>query len=88
MTKAAFALWRDNIDLHPEEFGDFGMGTNKLLKKVRLHPGILTLENLKDFSGDVKAEGQRVGSPHEVSQMDIHRDHRELYKFHHKKLTN
>ena len=74
--------------LHLQEFGDLGLGTNKFLKRVRLHPSIPMLENLKDFSGDVNAEGQRVGSPHEVSQMDIHRAHRELYKFHHKKLTN
>ena len=29
MTKAAFVLWRDNLDIPLEEFVDFGMGTNE-----------------------------------------------------------
>ena len=27
MSKASFVLWRDNLDLHLEEFADFGLGT-------------------------------------------------------------
>ena len=86
MSKAAFGLWRDNLDLHLEEFGDFGLGTNKFLKKVRLHPIVLRLENLKDFYGDLKSEGAKVGNMRELSRMDIHRANRELYKFLHKKI--
>ena len=28
MSRAAFVLWRDNLDLHLKEFNDFGLGTN------------------------------------------------------------
>ena len=38
MSKAAFCLWRDNLDRYLEEFPDFGMGANIFLKRVRLHP--------------------------------------------------
>ena len=37
MSKAASVLWRKNLDLHLEEFSDFGLGTKESLKKVRLH---------------------------------------------------
>ena len=38
MSKAAFCLWRDNLDLYLEDFIDFDLGANTFLKKVRLHP--------------------------------------------------
>ena len=31
ISKAAFVSWRDNLDLHLEEFSDFGLGTNEFL---------------------------------------------------------
>ena len=62
MTKAAFVLWRDNLDLHHEEFADFGPGINDVLKKVRLHTGgILTRKNVQGIYGDLKS---RSRTPH------------------------
>ena len=34
MSKAAFCLWRDNLDLYLEEFSDFGMGANILSPRL------------------------------------------------------
>ena len=84
MTKAAFMLWRENLDLHLEEFSEFGPGINDVLKKVRLHTeGILTRENLQDIYAGLK-RGSRVPS---YLIGDCDRASRELYKFLHKKLT-
>ena len=41
LTRAQFVLWRDNLDLHLEEFPDFGIGTDHMLKLVRLCPNIV-----------------------------------------------
>ena len=40
ISKAAFVLWRDNLDMHLEMFENFGPGIDKLLRRVRLHPGV------------------------------------------------
>ena len=37
MSKAAFVLWRDNLDLRLEGCNDLGMGTAIIFKRVRLH---------------------------------------------------
>ena len=34
MTMDAFVLWRENLDLHLEEFPEFGPGINDVLKKI------------------------------------------------------
>ena len=49
LTRAQFVLWRDNLDLHLEEFPDFGIGTDHVLKLVRLHPNIVQVSDLKKF---------------------------------------
>ena len=36
ISEAKFVLWRDNLDLHLEEFPDFGAGIDGVLRKVRL----------------------------------------------------
>ena len=62
MSKAAFCLWRDNLDLYLEEFPDFGMGANIFLKKVRLHPASqkVTVDAQRDFMTETKADGLRL----------------------------
>ena len=58
ITKAAFVLWRENLDLHLEEFPEFCPGINDVLKKIRLHTdGILTRQNIQDKYGELK-EGE------------------------------
>ena len=84
MTKAVFVLWRDNLDLHLEEFAEFGLGINDVLKKIRLHiEGILSRDDIQNIYGDLKGESRvptyLIG--------DCDRASRELYKLLHKKLT-
>ena len=70
-----------------EEFDDFGLGTNKMLKKVRLHGNAMTVRDMQEFYSEVVAEGVQVGNRHQLAKMDVHRANRELYKFLHKRLT-
>ena len=59
MSKAAFVLWRENLDLHLKEFSEFGLGINDVLKKIRLHTdGSLTRMNIQEIYGDLKARSQ------------------------------
>ena len=62
MSKAAFCLWRDNLDLYLEDFSDFGMGANIFLKKVRLHPASqkVTVESQRECITGIKADGLRL----------------------------
>ena len=77
MTKTAFVLWRDNLDLHLEEFADLCPGINDVLKKVRLHTdGILTRENVRGIYGELK-RASRI--PYLIGDCD--RANRELYKY-------
>ena len=66
MSKAAFCLWRDNLDLDLEEFPDFGMGANIFLKKVRLHPAAEKLTTMlqSGFMTDIRSDGHKVGNHH------------------------
>ena len=68
------------MDLHLEEFSDFGIGTNEFLKKVRLHTqGILSRTDLQEIYSLVKAASG--GSMSCLGRFDIDRADRELYKF-------
>ena len=81
MSKAAFCLWRDNLDLYLEEFSDFAMGTNIFLKKVRLHPAAdkLIVASQQHFITEIKSDGHKVGNHQLLPYMDIHKVDRELY---------
>ena len=84
MTKAAFVLWRENLDLHLEEFSEFGLGINDVLKRIRLHTdGTLRRVDIQNIYGDLKRASQIPA--YLIGCCD--RAHRELYKFLHKKLT-
>jgi hypothetical protein len=85
MTKAAFVLWRENLDLHLEEFIEFGPGISDILKKVRLHSGgVLQRQDVRDIFLGLKAASS---APSYLAFFDVDRAKRELYKFLHKKLT-
>ena len=49
MSKAAFVLWRDNLDLHLEGCNDFGMSTPEMHKFVRLHTRIIDRAAMLEF---------------------------------------
>ena len=84
MTKAAFVLWRENLDLHLEEFNEFGPGINDVLKKVRLHTErILQRDDIQQIYAELK----RVSRVPTYLIGGCDRANRELYKFLHKKLT-
>jgi hypothetical protein len=59
MSKAAFVMWHENLDLHLEEFSEFGLGINDVLKRIRLHTdGSLTRKNIHEIYGDLKGRSQ------------------------------
>ena len=87
MSKAAFVLWRDNLDLHLEGCNDFGMGTGEMLKLVRLHPRIIDRTAMNDFNTAVRQEGQRTSNMQMLLRWETCRADRELYKLLHIKLT-
>ena len=59
MTKAAFVLWRENLDLQLEELNEFGPGINDVLKMVRLHTtGILPREDIQQIYADLKSRSR------------------------------
>ena len=87
MSKAAFVLWRDNHDTHLEGFNNFGLGTNALLKRVRLHPAIINRTAVNGFYAEARAAGVQVGDMHILLRFDVGRAYRELYKLLHQKLT-
>ena len=87
LTRAQFVLWRDNIDLHPEEFPDFGIGTNHMLKLVRLHSNIVQVSDLEKFKLTVTAEGESRGNYGMLGKMNVWKANRELYKLLHRRLT-
>ena len=55
MSKAAFVLWRDNLDMHLEQFGDFGIGTSGMLKMVRLQPTIISKAVMNEYYQEVRS---------------------------------
>ena len=60
MSKAAFVLWRDNLDLHLEGCNEFGMGTPEMLKYVRLHTRIIDRAAMTTFYGNVMDTGRAI----------------------------
>ena len=65
------------MDLHLEEFGDFGLGTNEFLRKVRLHAdSTLAHDALKRIFDEVK--GEHPGQMSFLGRFDLDRSDREL----------
>ena len=87
MSKAAFVLWRDNLDLHLEGCNEFGMGTPEMLKLVRLHTRIIDRAAMTVFYGNVMDAGRAAGNHHTLLRWNMGAADRELYKFLHTKLT-
>ena len=85
-TVTAIRIANIHANLHLEEFADFGIGTNELLEKVRLHTdGILAHKDLQSFYADVKlANGGNMSA---LGQMDVGRADCELYDLLHKEIT-
>ena len=88
ISKGAFQLWRDNLDLHLEGFKEFGAGVSGLLRQVRLgisRPGKATVEH---YANEVNKQSNGAGHgsmfqgwwSYEIAN-------RELYKFLHKRLN-
>ena len=80
MSKAAFVLWRDNLDLHLEGFNDFGMSTPEVLKFVRLHTCIIDRAAMQEFYQEAMSTGRAAGNNHILLRRQMGMD-RELYKF-------
>ena len=87
MSPGAFALWRANLDLHLEEFGEFGPGVDVVLRGVRMYPGTITPEYIKGLADKARMDGQAAGNYLLLKHFDVGTASRELYKFLHKKLT-
>jgi hypothetical protein len=87
MRKAAFVLWRDDLDLHLEGCNEFGMGTPEMLKYVRLHSRIIDRAAMTTFYGNVMDTGRAAGNNHILLRWNMGAADRELYKFLHTKLT-
>ena len=81
MSKAAFVLWRDNLDLHLEGCNDFGMGTPEMLKFVRLHTRIIDRGAMQEFYQEVMRAGHATGNMHILLRWQMGAADRELYKF-------
>ena len=87
MSKAAFVLWRDNLDLHLEGCNEFGIDASEMLKRVRLHTRIVDCPAMLEFHQDIKHAGNMAGNPRMLTCWNTGAAHRELYKFLHTKLT-
>ena len=46
ISKAKFVLWRDNLDLHLEDFSNFGVGIDGVLRRTRLHQALIKSEDI------------------------------------------
>ena len=88
VSKAAFQLWRTNLDLHLEGFPEFGPGVCGLLRQVRLGGSRPDRGKLIEYKNMVNQQSNDNGhgsmfddywSPENAS--------RELYKFLHKRLS-
>ena len=87
LSKAKLVLWRDNLDLHLEEFPDFGPGIDGVLRKVRLQHSLVKPKDISEFMRQVKEEGALTGSRGLLMSFDMHKVSRDLYKFFHRQLT-
>ena len=87
MSNAASVLWRDNLALQLEGCNDFGMGTPKMLKVVRLHTRIIDRVAMLEFYQEVMSTGRAAGNQHILLRCQMGAADRELYKFLHTRLT-
>ena len=87
MSKAAFVLCRDHLDMHIEELTDFGMGANEMLDHVRLYPTIISTAIMQHFHQEVRSAGLRGNHMHVLLSFGVDWADRELYKLLHRKLT-
>ena len=60
ISKAKFVLGRDHVDLHVEEFLDFGAGIDGVLRRVRLQQSLIKPEDIAKYVEQVKTEGALV----------------------------
>ena len=88
MTKSAFVLWRENLDIHLEMHDNFGIGIDSILRQVRLYSGgIIGTDQVDGFAYKLTAEANEKGKYDCLGNFRTGLANRELYSFLNQRLT-